>query len=180
VSAGAALGVVLAGGASRRMGCDKALIELDGETLLDRARRLLRATECAHLCVMGRSDVGDGLEDREPGAGPGRALHDALAHARALELDGVLAVPVDMPCLTPAHLAPLCAAPNRLARTWTGTPLPAWLPVGHGEIGRERVGSVRSLLDAGPHERLDPGARLSKGLVNINTPEALAQLRKPS
>jgi len=162
------------------MGCDKALIELHGETLLDRARRLLVDAGCAQLRVMGRCDAEDGLRDREPGGGPGRALHDALTHARGLGLDGVLAVPVDMPGLTPAHLAPLCAFPNTLARAWTGTPLPAWLPVGLSVVARARVGSVRSLLDAGPNERLSPGAALSGGLVNINTPEDLARLHASS
>jgi CTP:molybdopterin cytidylyltransferase MocA len=54
-----AVGIVLAAGAGRRFGAPKALAVLDGERLVDRAVRLLRAGGCAPVCVVtGAADVG--------------------------------------------------------------------------------------------------------------------------
>ncbi len=46
------VGVVLAAGAGRRFGGPKALVELDGERLVDRAVRVLREGGCADVLVV--------------------------------------------------------------------------------------------------------------------------------
>lgn len=48
----AAVGIVLAAGAGRRFGAAKALVELDGERLVDRAVRTLRAGGCTDVVVV--------------------------------------------------------------------------------------------------------------------------------
>ncbi|MCC6399321.1 MAG: molybdenum cofactor guanylyltransferase [Flavobacteriales bacterium] len=91
-------GVVLAGGRSRRMGTDKALIELDGLTLLDRAVELLRP-HARELLIIGdvtrhahphAATVGD----RRPGLGPLGGLITALERSR---YGRIIALACDMP-----------------------------------------------------------------------------------
>lgn len=94
---------VLAGGRSRRMGRDKALMEWRGERLLDRQLRLLKALGPAHLFLSTRLGVSyDGLDvplvfDREEDRGPLGALDALFARSRASHF---LIVAVDMPQLT--------------------------------------------------------------------------------
>jgi molybdopterin-guanine dinucleotide biosynthesis protein A len=91
-------GVVLAGGKSSRMGRDKALIELDGITLLDRAVELLRP-HAREILVMGdpakyapaHATV---IADEQPDRGPLGGITTALARARYVRL---LVVACDMP-----------------------------------------------------------------------------------
>lgn len=101
-------GVVLAGGASRRMGRDKALLEIAGEPLLARQVALLRSVGLEPL-VAGRPSPADaawrGLPDRTPGEGPLAAVVGVLAELRS----PVLVVAVDAPRLRGAHLAWLLA-----------------------------------------------------------------------
>jgi molybdopterin-guanine dinucleotide biosynthesis protein A len=93
-------GVVLAGGRSSRMGQDKALIEVDGLTLLDRAVELLRP-HAREILVMGdpakyapmHATV---IPDDVPGLGPLGGITTALARARYVRL---LVVACDMPDL---------------------------------------------------------------------------------
>lgn len=93
-------GVVLAGGQSSRMGRDKALIEIDGMTLLDRAIELLRP-HTREILVMGdpakyapaHATV---IPDEQPGLGPLGGITTALARARYVRL---LVVACDMPNL---------------------------------------------------------------------------------
>jgi len=175
------LGIVLAGGGSTRMGTDKAQLVFEGETLLDRARRILAGTGCAHVRVGGRPGETDGIADREPGGGPGRGLLDALTLAASLGLDGVLAIPVDTPLLGKAQLQPLMEAPRERARAWRGHPLPVFLPASRALTARCDVGSVRSLIEAGRAEWLEAGASVSAGLINVNAPEDFEALcrRRP-
>ena len=78
-------GVVLAGGASRRMGTDKALVAVDGVAMASRVATALAAGGC-HPVICQGGDV-DGLvaiglavfADSRPGAGPLPAILDALA-----------------------------------------------------------------------------------------------------
>jgi molybdopterin-guanine dinucleotide biosynthesis protein A len=102
----ATTGVVLAGGQSRRMGRDKALLELSGETLLARAVRLLSAVT-TELLVVGRRDLDDAppgvriVPDEQPGLGPLGGIATAL---RTMRTQRALVVACDMPLLQPVLL----------------------------------------------------------------------------
>ncbi len=90
---------ILAGGKSTRMGTDKALLEFDGETLLNRA--LLKARSVAdRTCIVGAREkfemYGPVIEDLYLECGPLGGIHAAL-QATATDLNLVLAV--DMPFL---------------------------------------------------------------------------------
>ena len=79
------IGAVLAGGASRRMGRDKALLVWKGRTLLERAIEAL--APCVDEVVVigpGRGGYGDSglpvIADLRPGLGPLGGIHTALVH----------------------------------------------------------------------------------------------------
>lgn len=95
---------ILAGGKSSRMGSDKALLELDGETLL--ARTLLKARGVAdRVCIVGSREkfelFGPVIEDVYAERGPLGGIHAAL-QAATTELNLMLAV--DTPFLPEAAL----------------------------------------------------------------------------
>jgi molybdopterin-guanine dinucleotide biosynthesis protein A len=118
-------GVLLVGGASRRFGSPKALAQLDGETFVDRGRRLL-AAECDDVLVVGkRGDalpfdvIDDGTDVRAPIAG-------VVAGLRAAAHDVAVFVPVDCPWMTPDAVRALGEACHDAAVPPSG-PLPgAW------------------------------------------------------
>ena len=98
-------GVVLAGGVSRRMGQDKALLTTGAGTMLDHMTKLLRLVGASKIIVLGRgADVlGRGAEavsipDKTPHEGPAVALLNYLD----VQPNGSkhLILPVDMPALT--------------------------------------------------------------------------------
>ena len=105
-----AAGYVLAGGGSTRFGRDKALIEIDGKTMLDRMIQLLRiATGKVKLVAPPGKYAGYDAEivaDQWPGEGPLggiiTALEDAAKSSRKGEWN--LMVSCDMPFLTSAWL----------------------------------------------------------------------------
>jgi molybdopterin-guanine dinucleotide biosynthesis protein A len=100
--------VVLAGGASRRMGSDKALLTVDGETLAARAARRLLAV-CPHVVV---ADGGRGLlpdlpsVPDGPGAGPAAGI---LGAARACPGQPLLVLACDLPAVPSELMAELMA-----------------------------------------------------------------------
>ncbi|HUV89175.1 MAG TPA: molybdenum cofactor guanylyltransferase [Anaerolineae bacterium] len=99
-------GIVLAGGSSRRMGRDKAFLELDGRPLIAHVVECV-ARVCAEVLVVASNvqpyaGLGARLvEDRFRGVGVLGGLHAGL-EAAAHEL--ALAVGCDMPFLNPALL----------------------------------------------------------------------------
>jgi molybdenum cofactor guanylyltransferase len=105
-------GYVLAGGASRRFGRDKALVELRGKPLLVRTlaavdEALSREELACETVVVGAEDKYHTiravcLEDRWPGEGPLGGIVTALLHTRetAPDRDWNLVVSCDMPFLT--------------------------------------------------------------------------------
>lgn len=97
-----AWGVVFCGGASRRMGRDKALLVLDGMTLLERAARTLAAVTPRVLLATGAepryAELGlDHVLDGEPGAGPLAGLAAALARIEHARIAFVCVLACDMP-----------------------------------------------------------------------------------
>src|ERR1700754_289360 len=111
------IGLILAGGLSSRMGEDKALMEIDGLSMLDRTARVLRRMD-AELVVVSGSRPG-GIPDRWPEAGPVGGMASA---AEVLPDADLLVVPVDMPRLGHAVLAPLLAHRSQRATRWAGHP----------------------------------------------------------
>jgi molybdopterin-guanine dinucleotide biosynthesis protein A len=100
-----AAGFVLAGGASSRMGRDKALLELDGCPLLVRAARLLESV-VATVTIVGPPERLAGLgfpvvADDWPGAGPLGGIATAL---RVSACGWNLIVACDLPYLTTGWL----------------------------------------------------------------------------
>lgn len=105
------LGVIIAGGKSRRFGSDKAAALLEGKALIEHVAEALRAQVDA-LTVAGRSWPGlPVLSDRPQGAvGPLAGLNAALHHGRDAGFDFVLSAGCDtLP--VPANMAALLPGP---------------------------------------------------------------------
>jgi len=163
------LGVVLAGGRSRRMGRDKAGLDWLGQTWLDCARTVLTAANAGRIAVLGRPDLTDGVPDLAPGDGP--AVNLAGFMARLPAGTRLMVVPVDMPTLDPAVLRLLAVqARGGVPR---GKILPAALTVPAGPVA-PRGNALRDLWAALDLTEIDLPSDLS--LANINTPEDLSVL----
>jgi molybdopterin-guanine dinucleotide biosynthesis protein A len=184
------IGVVLAGGASRRMGRDKALLVLPpgGETLAAAAARRLAAV-CAEVLVAdrGRATVPalPSLPDG-PGRGPAAGL---LGAAAARPGRSLLVLACDLPAVPVALLAclaGLAAGADLALPRWSGGLEPlcaAWGPAALARLAaRVERGlyalhplaaeddlAVRFLEDASL-ESFGPAAELFR---NVNTPDDL-------
>ncbi|MBW3663626.1 MAG: molybdenum cofactor guanylyltransferase [Actinobacteria bacterium] len=187
------IGVVLAGGASRRMGSDKASLWLDGELLVVRVARRV-ASACARVVIAS----GDG---QRLGSLPWTQIADAVDDVgplggvlAALELAGsdhdlVAVVAVDLPHADPDVLATLgselrrrgaaVVAPRHRGRI---QPLHAvWRAAARGALRRYLDGGGRSVHGAFDElegvavdvDHLDPAGRFT---LNLNRPEDLAAL----
>ncbi len=108
--------VLLAGGRSRRMGRDKAQLQLpNGQTLLQRAESLLRGLNADGLQFLPPLVSGDrpgGIADRVPDSGPLGGIYSVAEYLREEKIpcDALLAIPVDMPLLQARQLRDLCVA----------------------------------------------------------------------
>jgi molybdopterin-guanine dinucleotide biosynthesis protein A len=175
---------ILAGGASTRMGRDKAFLEAGGETLLARLAGLGRGLGLG-LLVVGRdrpagwtADDVRFVPDEQPGQGPLGGVAAALACAPA-----IVAVACDMPALdapalrwlldqaaahplvdglatvTPAGLEPLFSV-------YTARCLPA-----ARQRLRDGQRALHHLIEAGDFVRAPAPGWLVPRLANVNTPD---------
>lgn len=189
----ATLGLVLAGGRGTRMGgMDKALLDLRGETLVERALRRL-APQVDALAIGANGDperfavTQPVLPDAVPGfAGPLAGVLAGLEHAADRGFAQVATVAVDTPFFPRDLVSRLGAAgaPVAVAATqedgrlrWHGTcalwsvalrePLATALRDGERTVRRvaERLGAVAVAFPA------------AAAFVNINTPADLSQAR---
>lgn len=189
---------ILAGGRSMRMGVDKTLLSVDGESLL---MRVVEAVErvCAHTMVVTNrpeqaaeaglpADVRV-LADEVPFQGPLGALVTALEGA---EDEWVLAVAADLPWLEPGIVRALWEARNGaqvvVPRTEEGLqPLlalysRACIPVARRVLssGRRRLVAIFADLVVAevPVEALREADPELRSLVNVNTPSDLVDVRE--
>lgn len=118
-------GLVLAAGSGSRLGTPKALVEFDGERLVDRAVRTLRAGGCASVTVvLGAAivEVPDAEVVLNPGwaTGMGSSLRAGLA-ALPETADAVVVALVDQPGIGPEVVARLIEARRAGARVAVAT-----------------------------------------------------------
>jgi molybdopterin-guanine dinucleotide biosynthesis protein A len=157
-------GILLVGGTSSRFGSPKELAEYEGETLADRAWRLLGEV-CDERLAVGPGGVAD------PGTGPVAAIAAGL---RSAAHEVAVVIPVDMPLLSPAALRLLAGACRDAAVAQAG-PLPCavarrTLPA--FETGERRLRTVLDGLDTARVELED------EVLANVNTPADLDTLAR--
>ena len=187
------LGIVLAGGASRRMGRDKAAIELGGETLAASAARRLAAV-CPEVALAdGGRNLVPGLPSLPdgPGRGPAAGL---LGAARAFPGRPLLALACDLPHVPVPLLAELAEQVGKadwaLPR-WQGgaEPLCAlWGPRALAALEARVARGVYALWSLAEEEELavrwlegDLLARFGPPgelFLNVNTPEELDRARQ--
>lgn len=175
-------GVVLAGGASRRMGRDKARLELGGRSLLQRQVDKLRALGVGDIMVSGAGCAAPPgvrvIADERPGNGPLGGLHACL---RAARCDACLVVSVDMPLLPAGALARLqqCHRGGVTVLRHAGREEPLV-----GVYDREAAEQIAALLSAGERAVRALKRRVrwaafdylgpAELLANCNTPEEFA------
>ena len=165
-------GVVLAGGAGRRMGgVDKAMLRVGGVTLLARVLGAARPV-CDSLVVAGPPRPADArfVQEDEPGGGPVPAVRAAL---EALPpSDAVLVLATDLPFLRADHLRALLAAgesaaadrrgPNPLLAAYRTSALVARLAhLRPGDPAGKLLPADVATVDVGP------------ATLNVNRPEDL-------
>lgn len=119
-------GLVLAGGASSRMGRDKALLPWNGGTLLDQAIAILADFGADPILVSGNRPGLESIPDQRPGQGPLGGLAAALSARPALAGRWLMVIPVDMPLLDMATLRRLggAARENGVGAVHDRHPLP--------------------------------------------------------
>jgi len=181
-------GLILAGGASRRMGTPKALLELESETFLDRLVRIFRSCCDEVVVVLGHdaARIRDGsrlaataiqVENPAPERGQLSSLHCGLA-ALETRAAGVMFTPVDY-----AGIRRETAA--ELAGVFTLERPPLVLPCYRGRrghpvcVGVDLVGELMSLPADGQARDVIRRHLASARLLDVEDPGILLDVDEP-
>lgn len=177
--------VVLAAGASRRLGVLKQLVRLDGETLVERALHVCREAECDPLVVvLGASadvvrkecsfDDAIVVVNEEWAEGMGASVRAGVA-ALADDMDGCIVMTCDMPAVTAQHLRELVREGEVTASSYAKRRgVPAYFP-------RAMFAQLRKLTgDAGARDLLKQAqaVELEGGELDIDTAADLRRARE--
>lgn len=176
-------GIVLAAGASKRLGMPKQLVEIGGETLLARAVRVVHEAELEPCLVVvsGDYDVPDldactVLLNEQAREGMASSIRLGVSSAQAAGVDGVVIVACDQPAVTTVHLRLLVAGGDEVvASAYAGRcGVPAYFPARvFGELMELRG-------DVGARELLRAArvVELAGGELDVDTVEELALARE--
>jgi molybdenum cofactor cytidylyltransferase len=180
--------VVLAAGASKRLGAPKQLAMLGGETLLERAVRVAREAGCSPVmvvvgaeyvqvlgnCVLG--DVVTVINDKwQEGMASSIRLGVLTLGSAAKDADGVLLMTCDQPAVTAKHLVHLMLRAEVKASRYAGkNGVPAFFPKKYFDTLLELKGDAgaRELLAEARYEELENGE------LDVDTVADLARARQ--
>ncbi|MBV9865392.1 MAG: molybdenum cofactor guanylyltransferase [Abitibacteriaceae bacterium] len=178
---------IIAGGASRRMGRDKALLSIKGQPLIAHIAEVLRQIFPDLVVVTSNATIADAahahaISDIYPGKGPLAGIHVALKHWE----QPTFCVACDMPYLNADYIRHLCAqledfdavipCSGDYAEPLHAVYTPVCLPVIESTLQQERVGPVSSIykqlkvrfIEGEQARQFDPALRMFE---NWNTPE---------
>jgi len=176
--------VVLAAGASTRLGEPKQLVVLAGETLLERAVRTAREAGCVPVVVVlgseaewirERCDLGDAtvVVNAAWDEGMGSSVRCGVDAVR--DADGVVLMTCDQPTVTAEHLRALMATGEVRASSYAGRKgVPAYFPAS------SFVALMALRGDAGAREllRAAEAIQLLGGELDVDTTDDLARARE--
>ncbi len=175
--------VVLAAGASARLGQSKQQVRLGGETLLERSVRVAHLAGLDPVFVVvapGKAtEAGDRaqvLVNTEAAEGMASSIRVGIAAAAVAQVTGVVILACDQPAVTPEHLRELARGGGEaVASEYAGRKgVPAYLPAAafpellklRGDAG------ARGLL------RSARAVELDNGELDVDTAEDLARARR--
>jgi molybdenum cofactor cytidylyltransferase len=180
--------VVLAAGASKRLGEPKQLMTLGGETLLERAVRVARESGCLPVVVvlgaeygqvLGSSVLGDVVtvinDEWEKGMASSIRLGVRSLGFAAKDAEGVLLMTCDQPAVTAKHLFHLTLRAEVKASRYAGkNGVPAFFPKKYFNKLMELKGDAgaRELLAEAQYEELENGD------LDVDTAADLARARE--
>jgi CTP:molybdopterin cytidylyltransferase MocA len=180
--------VVLAAGASTRLGEPKQLVVLGAETLLERAVRVAREAGCSpvvvvvgaeHLRVLENSVLGDAvtvINDKwQEGMASSIRLGVRSLGFAAKDAEGVLLMACDQPAVTVKHLSHLTLGAEVKASRYAGkNGVPAFFPKKYFDKLMELKGDAgaRNLLAEAPYDELENGE------LDVDTVDDLNRVRE--
>lgn len=167
--------IILTGGASRRMGADKALLDWDGQRAVDLVAALARAAGAARVLTAGRDHGLEHVDDPKPDAGPVGGVLAGCAALAAAGLTRALVLAVDAPTVTVADLSPLLAAPGAGA-VYEGLPAPMVVTFDALPHDAEAGWPLRRLVERTGLTALPCDEAVRLRLRGANTPEERARL----
>lgn len=183
--------LLLSGGQSKRMGTHKALLEMEGGTLLDTVakagegfeERILSANDPAIPTPLGFVRCADVY----PGCGPMAGIHAALS---VTACDALVTAPCDAPNYSaalalylagqydPAYDALILVDETGRAQPLTGVYGKSCLPVLESHLGQGKF-KMMQMLEGMRLKKLTLPAELSQHVFdNLNTPQELQNYRK--
>jgi molybdopterin-guanine dinucleotide biosynthesis protein A len=188
-------GVILAGGGSRRLGRNKALVRIGGQALIERVVEAIAPLTAEVIVVVASPEQAGALplppsvrvvSDRYPDCGSLGGIFSGLAASRE---PWILAVACDMPFLNPAllrHLMTARRSVDAVVPYLEGQPQPlhalyrktCLVPIeGMLRSGQLKIASLFAAVrvrhvDEVTIDRIDPGHR---SFFNINTPADLEE-----
>jgi len=103
--------VILVGGASSRMGADKAALSWNGRSAVERLAALAHGLDADRVLTAGGGEHGlERVDDPEPGGGPVSGIVAGIAALRLTGHGRVLVLAVDAPTVRADDLEPLLAS----------------------------------------------------------------------
>jgi molybdopterin-guanine dinucleotide biosynthesis protein A len=168
--------VILAGGASARMGEDKAVMIWGGQRAIDRVAALAKTVGATELIVAG-GDYGLPFLPDAAGlhSGPLGGLMGGLRALRDKGCPRALALTADAPTVRPEDLAPLLAAPSPGA-TYAALRLPLIIDLANLPDNLPADGPVRLLAEGMGLATLEAPAGAALRLRGANTSDERAVL----
>jgi molybdopterin-guanine dinucleotide biosynthesis protein A len=152
-------GVLLVGGASTRFGSAKALAQYEGETLAERAWRLLGDT-CDERLAVGKAEYALPFETLDDGTDVRAPIAGVVAGLRSARHDLAVVIPVDMPLLDSDVVYELADRCLDVAHPQTG-PLP-------GAYRRTALSALEAALDCGEFSLRRALAGLEVAVVTLD------------
>ncbi|PLX82116.1 MAG: molybdenum cofactor guanylyltransferase [Desulfuromonas sp.] len=183
-------GVLLAGGKSRRMGHDKALIELDGEPLYLKTLNLLRELFSTIIIAGDRPDIADEGIPAIPDLYPGSALGGLYTVLEHIQTDWMFVAPCDMPYPDTEIIKLLISMRNGFDAVVPRTPggyepvfalyRKSCLPYMKAMLSNNefRIYDFYPKINVHYLDWLSLPNNWERSLLNVNTPEQLHQLKK--
>ncbi|MGH6985232.1 MAG: molybdenum cofactor guanylyltransferase [Caulobacteraceae bacterium] len=162
--------IILTGGASSRMGADKARLDWKGARAVDRCAALSRKVGAGEVLTVGRQGFGyRHARDETQSCGPVGGIVTGAMTLATLGCRRALVLAVDAPTIEPADLAPLLGAPGAGA-AFAELYLPLVFDLGRLPADAAPSWPVRRFVERAGLALLDCSAEQAERLRGANTP----------